>query len=517
MILWRCTIDSSHTWRREVRKRTEGDTGCPDCRSVSRSFGGRYPELRGEWHSEKNEISVFEVFPSNSIRRWWQCQIHLDQEWQASIKTRVNGGGKCPVCFPRSQHNTKPTVAEFGSPLTEEWDFEKNGDLRPEDFTVGSNQKIWWRCSVDPSHSWPSTISNRARLGRGCPECAFPKSDLGERSLESRCPSIANEWHPTKNDPVLPKDVPYGSQKTYWWKCKRGHEWTATVTGRTAREGQCPFCSGKRVAPENSLKSKFPEIAGQWHPIKNGDLEPESVTARSGEKVWWICPLNPAHEWPAIIRNRTVQMTGCSTCGREKRSVRIKGRWFRAAAENSTTYKQFVLSIKQALGLLTKTTVDTEREQAFNRMVYSAIIVAMEVYLGDSFTQAVASDRKHLQRVMRVVPDKTQKYSADDLIKFADDFEKSVLSLLSEVIWHNLDKVRKFYGDVLRIEFDERILPDLHRAIEFRHDIVHRNGISRKWVVRRLLHEEIIECAHLVCRFVEDVEGKLQKKGLFQA
>ena len=30
--------------------------------------------------------------------------------------------------------------------LAAEWDYEKNGDLRPEDFTGGSNRKVWWRC-----------------------------------------------------------------------------------------------------------------------------------------------------------------------------------------------------------------------------------------------------------------------------------------------------------------------------------------------------------------------------------
>ena len=31
--------------------------------------------------------------------------------------------------------------------LMAEWDYKKNGDLKPEDFTVSSNKKVWWRCA----------------------------------------------------------------------------------------------------------------------------------------------------------------------------------------------------------------------------------------------------------------------------------------------------------------------------------------------------------------------------------
>ena len=38
-----------------------------------------------------------------------------------------------------------------------------------------------------------------------------------------------------------------------------------------------------------SLADRNPELAKEWHPIKNGDLTPAQVTPGSGKKVWWIC------------------------------------------------------------------------------------------------------------------------------------------------------------------------------------------------------------------------------------
>jgi len=38
--------------------------------------------------------------------------------------------------------------------------------LLPEDFTYGSEKKVWWICSK--KHEWKSTVKDRTR-GRGCP------------------------------------------------------------------------------------------------------------------------------------------------------------------------------------------------------------------------------------------------------------------------------------------------------------------------------------------------------------
>jgi len=38
------------------------------------------------------------------------------------------------------------------------------------------------------------------------------------------------------------------------------------------------------LSPEYNLAVKFPEVAAQWHPTKNGDLTPENVTPGSPKK-----------------------------------------------------------------------------------------------------------------------------------------------------------------------------------------------------------------------------------------
>lgn len=98
-------------------------------------------------------------------------------------------------------------------------------------------------------------------------------------------PHLAIEWHPTKNENLTPKDVTAKSLKRVWWKCPKGsdHEWDVRIVDR-ARGTRCPFCINQKIAKSNSLLTKFPELAKEWHPQKNNDLTPEQIAPGSSKK-----------------------------------------------------------------------------------------------------------------------------------------------------------------------------------------------------------------------------------------
>lgn len=57
-------------------------------------------ELLWQWHPEKNEGLSPDTVPYGSKRKaWWVCEY--GHEWQAEVKSRVNGAG-CPHCANRS-------------------------------------------------------------------------------------------------------------------------------------------------------------------------------------------------------------------------------------------------------------------------------------------------------------------------------------------------------------------------------------------------------------------------------
>ena len=210
--------------------------------------------------------------------------------------------------------------------LANEWNTEKNDGHSPSEFTCGSNQKVWWKCSTC-GNEWQSTISHRTN-GRGCPVCAKKRSAeklskknliLGKTDLATRFPEISSQWHPFKNGCLLPTDVTSSSDKKVWWKCPLGHDYQMRIANRTTQNQGCPICNGKQVLEGfNDLKSQYPDIASQWDFEKN-EKGPESYTAHSSKKAFWICELN--HSYVATISSRTANSRasrGCPYCSGRK-------------------------------------------------------------------------------------------------------------------------------------------------------------------------------------------------------
>ena len=193
--------------------------------------------------------------------------------------------------------------------LAKEWNYDKNGILKPDMFDVWSNEKVWWICKT--GHEWKASINDRSR-GDGCPYCAGKKVLVGFNDLATLRPKLAEEWDYSKNGKLIPQAVTVASNKKVWWKCSIGHEWKASITHRATRGHGCPICSHHQLLPGfNDLNTTNPELAKEWDYEKNGDLTPKDVAGRTSLKVWWKC--EKGHQWQTTINNRA-KGTGCPYC-----------------------------------------------------------------------------------------------------------------------------------------------------------------------------------------------------------
>ena len=199
--------------------------------------------------------------------------------------------------------------------LLKEWHPTKNGALDPSTLTFGVAKRIWWQC--EKGHEWEARLNNRTRRGVGCPICAKQQVTQGVNDLATTHPQLAKQWHPTKNGDLSPQDVSKGSGKRVWWQCEKGHEWEASVGHRSQGNG-CPTCNNleKTIVPyERSLAALHPNLINEWHPTKNGELDPCSVGASSAQMIWWQC--EKGHEWEAQLTNRR-KGRGCPYCANRK-------------------------------------------------------------------------------------------------------------------------------------------------------------------------------------------------------
>ena len=122
-----------------------------------------------------------------------------------------------------------------------------------------------------------------------------------KRSFVKIHPELATEWS-SRNYPLIPEQISYGSNQIVWWSASCGHEWRASVKNRVNGSG-CPYCSHNAVLEGfNDLASQSPKLVREWAE-ENLPLSPKQVTVFSNRKVWWRC--KEGHCWEARIADRS--------------------------------------------------------------------------------------------------------------------------------------------------------------------------------------------------------------------
>ena len=206
------------------------------------------------------------------------------------------------------------SILSLNPQISKEWNYERNGELKPEYFAPNSGKIVWWRCHK--GHEWQSAIQNRNK-GSGCPYCTGRNAIKGENDLQTVNPDLAKEWNYKRNNGLSPSDVLPNSEIMAWWICKSGHEWQALIGNRTKGQG-CPYCSGKKILKGfNDLQTVNPDLAKEWNYEKNDGLTPDEVTPNSSKLIWWKCEIC-SFEWRTSVSNRNNQNTGCPKCSKRR-------------------------------------------------------------------------------------------------------------------------------------------------------------------------------------------------------
>ena len=156
-----------------------------------------------------------------------------------------------------SRHTVPDNLRDKDPLLAKEWNYEKNGGLRPENVRyLKSRVPYWWKCP-NCGYEWPAPLHRRI-AGDGCAVCSKRIVVPGINDLLTTNPLLAAEWHPSKNEKPVEQVSKYADYVA-WWKCAVcGHEWPKQVKARANGDG-CPKCSGrlKKAILQYSIDGEF--------------------------------------------------------------------------------------------------------------------------------------------------------------------------------------------------------------------------------------------------------------------
>lgn len=310
---WICP-KCGYSWKASPGSR-RSQRGCPVCDghkvvwSGHNDLASQKPELMEDWDYSKNvgiDPSKVRVFSQKKV--WWKCHI-CGYEWYCAISQRSSGNG-CAYCAGLVTVAGKNDLSTTDPDIAAEWDYERNGNLRPNQFKSGSDKEVWWRC-IKCGHEWKAAIKTRKIAG--CPACAG-RLRSGYNDVATLNPELLADWDYKRNGALTPDRIAAGSHHKVWWSCHTcGYEWQSVVKTRTNGVG-CPRCSGRIVwKGHNDFATKCPDIIKEWDYSKNQE-RPDEVSFRSNKKIWWKCPVcGNNYQMSASSKS---QGYGCPKCNR---------------------------------------------------------------------------------------------------------------------------------------------------------------------------------------------------------
>lgn len=212
----------------------------------------------------------------------------------------------------------KDSIANKYPEIAKEWDYERNGEIKPEYITCGSHRKYFWIC--ENGHSYECSTRDRIN-GRGCNICRDYRFIKGVNDFQTKYPKLAKYWDNDLNK-LKPSDIKYTNDQMFWWRCSKGHSYQTQIKLIIKYNG-CLGCSKAKhhlIKGVNDLKTVNPSLALEWNYEKNKDM-PEDYVATSNKEVWWKCA-KCGYEWLKIIHNRPQ----CPKCRNETSIINVYSR-----------------------------------------------------------------------------------------------------------------------------------------------------------------------------------------------
>ena len=145
------------------------------------------------------------------------------------------------------------------------------------------------------------------------------------------------------------------------------------------------------------------------------------------------------------------------------------------------------------------------------RMIYAHSVTLLEAFLGDTVKALVSESEDNFVRSMRVNELKEARYSLQFLAVNNVDARSLAIKELSEILYHNIPKVKKVFEVIL----NKKLALDISKVVQItkiRHDLVHRNGMTKDNDAIILTESDVLGAISEIEVFSNELQTLISKK-----
>ncbi|MFS8077056.1 HEPN/Toprim-associated domain-containing protein [Serratia marcescens] len=195
----------------------------------------------------------------------------------------------------------------------------------------------------------------------------------------------------------------------------------------------------------------------------------------------------------------------------------IAGGWTNAfddLVEFKQDFTTFYGIFKASLEDISALTQIAPDNKTLARMLYAAVISAMETYLSDTLRKQVfvkpAIKRRFVEAHGKF---KGNHLDLSDIYTWLEKLDSFITDVIDSESFHNIVSVNKLYKNVLLTDIPKLHMDKLVKAIAIRHDIVHRNGKTLDGIIHQLTMDEVHQLVLDVDAAIQHIDKQI-KDGL---
>lgn len=269
-----------------------------------------------KYWGDKNEKSPYEYSYRSGKKVWFKC---VEKDYHGEYETKVysfTNNHFCPYCSSTLIHEKD----SFGQWLEDTGNIKylsKKNKLDLFKLSKNSTQKIIMLCEKVEYHGEYETTCKNYYSGRRCSYCGkhktHPRDSLGQWMKDRNLLHLFSEEN-NKN----PFEIPYSSNNTkVKLKCEK-HGIYELVCNKFTSGQRCPYCAGKKVRYEDSLKRymELNNVYDLWD--EKNTINPEEVLKNSHKKALFKCCCGEHESTFRIIKNATSCEFRCPKCSEER-------------------------------------------------------------------------------------------------------------------------------------------------------------------------------------------------------
>ena len=315
-IQWKCPICEGK-YPLHLSSRTKGKQNCPYCahQRILKGYNDfetfckkeNRLELLHMW-SPQNKLTPSDVFPTSRDEVEWVCQNgHIWKSSIANMTTRM--GDFCPICFSAGSSFLEKIIAFY---IKKYFNIKEN--YRPK-FLNNKEIDIYipeLKIGIEyDGNYYHKDIKKDVIKNELCKQNNITIIRIREYGLQT-----INNCKCFLLSQFLKSGYPENFETTIYELLLFFGVKTPEINLKDDYSSFLDFA--KKTISENNLQNwcinnNTQHILDEWHPIKNGTLNPRNVSPKTNTKVWWICT-NCNYEYPMSISARTQSEQNCPRC-----------------------------------------------------------------------------------------------------------------------------------------------------------------------------------------------------------